>query len=332
MRVTMNLKTVAILLNLLLLTLPASASYAGDKPLQTVIHDTHHGALEFSLGDSRYSGELTNNKSYQVNFNIKPPAGSSVKVAKAYVYWVWSKKELEGIYPKFNASLIHSGTAVPLPEGHMYTDTKGFVSRYDYFSGANAFDLSGKILEPGNYSFSLVNTAEDGSTFCVQGIGLLLVYEGSELPMMEYWVNEGCDMLYADYGITPEMATSTSYFVGSINPDNVSDARLITVSPSGGYSSGREARNKLYFNEKPNSIPVLGDIIQLVFGGGKNWDNAYQTNETVQIALDEKLVEDYLEPTDNYVSIQDSGDYLLATNAVLVLKLKEPDSPEKESS
>ncbi|WP_245859735.1 DUF3344 domain-containing protein [Methanosarcina spelaei] len=328
----MNLKSVAILLNLLLLIVPASASYAGDKPLQTVIHDEHHGGLDFSLGDSKYSGELTYNKSYMVNFSVNPPAGSSIKVAKAYVYWVWSKKDLEGIYPQFNASLTSSGTTVPLPEGHMYTDTKGFVSRYDYFSGMNTCDLSGKISKPGSYSISLANTDKNGSTFCVQGIGLLLVYEDPESPIIEYWIGEGCDMLYADYGITPEVATTTTYFKGDINLDNVTDARLITVSPSGGYSSGREARNKLFFNEKTSSIPVLGDIIQLLFGSGKSWENAYQTNETVQVALDEKPVADYLEPAENFAIIQDKGDYLLATNAILVLKFKESESSEKMSS
>lgn len=328
----MNLKPVAILLNLLLLTVPASASYAGDKPLQTVLHDEHYGGLDFSLGDSKYSGELEYNKSYMVNFSVNLPAEGSVKVAKAYVYWVWSKKDLEGIYPQFNASIINSETTAPLPKGHMYTDTKGFVSRYDYFSGMNTYDLSGKISKSGNYSISLVNTDKNGSTFCVQGIGLLLVYEDPKSPAIEYWINEGCDMLYADYGITPEVATTTTYFKGDIDPDNVTDARLITVSPSGGYSSGREARNKLYFNEETRSIPVLGDIVQLLFGSGKVWENVYQTNETVQVALDEKPVADYLEPTENFASIQDNGDYLLATNAILVLKFKGPESSEIKGS
>ncbi|MDD3247744.1 MAG: DUF3344 domain-containing protein [Methanosarcina sp.] len=324
----MNLRNVAILINLLLLITPASASYAGDKPLQTVLHDGHHGALDFSLGDSRYSGELEYNESYQVNFSVEPPAGSSIKVAKAYVYWVWSKKGLEGIYPEFNASLENSGTVVPLKGGQMYTDTKGFVSRYDFFSGTHAYDLTEEISEPGNYSISLVNTAEDGSTFCVQSIGLLLVYEGQELPVIEYWINEGCDMLYAEYGIDPEMATTTAYFEGDIDSENVADARLITVSPSGGYSSGAGARNRLFFNEKTESIPVIGDLIKLLFGGGKSWKDIYQTNETVQVALDERPVGAYLESAENFASIQDNGDYLLVTNEILVLEFKKPETLE----
>ena len=325
----MNLKPLVILLNLLLLTMPASASYAGDKPLQTVVHDEHFGALDFSLGNSSYSGELESNDSYVVNFNLEPPAGASIKVAKAYVYWVWSKKGLEGIYPEFNVSFVHSGTTVPLPEGQMYTDTKGFVSRYDFFSGTSVYDLSGDVSRPGNYSISLVNVARDGRTFCIQGIGLLLVYEGPELPRIEYWINEGCDMLYAEYGINPEMATMTTFFEGDIDPDNIENARLITVSPSGGYSSGTDARNKLFFNEKTRSIPVIGDLIQLLFGSGKSWKNVYLTNETVQVALDDRPVGAYLIPKGNFVSIQDNGDYLLATNAILVLEFKEPETTGK---
>jgi hypothetical protein len=327
MRVTMNLKPLVVLINLLLLIMPASASYAGDKNLQTAIHEKHCGALDFSIGDSRYSGELESNESYMVNFSVKPPEGASVKVAKAYVYWTWSKQGLEGIYPEFNSSLVHSGTSVPLLEEKRYTDTKGFVSRYDFFSGMDVYDLSEDIPEAGNYSISLVNAAGKGKTFCVQGIGLLLVYEGQELPAVEYWINDGCDMLYAEYGIDPEMATTTTFFEGNIDPENIENARLITVSPSGGYSSGTEARNRLFFNEKTRSIPVIGDIIQLLFASGKSWKNVYQANETVQIALDERSVGDYLESGGNFASIQDNGDYLMATNAILVLEFKEPENP-----
>lgn len=319
----MNVKQAVIWINLMLLLIaPASASYAGDKPLQTILHTEHPGALEFSLGDSRYSGELDCNDSYTVNFNVEPPKGSSIKFARAYIYWVWSKKGLEGTYPEFNASLVQAGKSVPLLMSKRYTDTKGFAARYDFFSGADAYDLSENISKTGNYSISLVNTATDGSTFCLQGIGLLLVYEGEDLPVIEYWINEGCDMLYAEYGIDAEMATMTTYFYGKIDPEEVEDASLITVSPSGGYSSDTGARNKLYFNKNTKSLPVIGDIIQLLFGSGKSWKNIYVTNETVQIALDERPVNSYLESEGNFASIQDNGDYLLATNAILVLEYK----------
>ncbi|KAF5053481.1 hypothetical protein DSECCO2_397930 [anaerobic digester metagenome] len=136
-------------------------------------------------------------------------------------------------------------------------------------------------------------------------------------------------MLYAEYGIDPDMATTTTFFEGDICPENIENARLITVSPSGGYSSGTEARNRLFFNEKTGSIPVIGDIIKLLFAGGKSWKNVYQTNETVQIALDERSVGNYLDSNGNFASIQDNGDYLMATNAILLLEFKEPENPGK---
>ena len=59
------------------------------------------------------------------------------------------------------------------------------------------------------YSVTVKNVDANGSTFCVQGIGSLVIYECQEqdedCQCIEYWVSEGCDMIYAEYGIAPEM-------------------------------------------------------------------------------------------------------------------------------
>jgi hypothetical protein len=47
------------------------------------------------------------------------------------------------------------------------------------------------------------------------------------------------------------------------------------------------------------------------------------TSGSVQIAIDEREVTNYLKPKDNFVSIQDSGDYMLVTNAILVLEFED---------
>ena len=242
----MNLKSAVLLINLLLLIMPASASYAGDKNLQTVIHDEHCGTLDFSLGDSRYSGELESGESYTVNFSVNPPEGSSIKVARAYIYWTWSKQGLDGIYPEFKSSLVHSGSSVLLLEEKRYTDTKGFVSRYDFFSGTDVYDLSEDISEAGNYSISLVNAGGDEKTFCVQGAGLLLVMKtriyhrqstGLMKAVMCCMQNTGSILIWQQQPLSLKE---------NICPENIENARLITVSPSGGYSSGTEARNRLF--------------------------------------------------------------------------------------
>jgi len=330
----MWMKSYLILLSLLMIVIfPASASYAGDKPLITVYHDVNPGGVEFTLGNSKYSGEMKSNDTYTVDFEVAVPAGASIRFAMAYTYWVWSKKGLEGIYPVINASVVHQGVVSPVSCDSRYTDTKGFEARYDFFSGTDVYDLTDRIHENGTYSISLKNSAYDERTLCLQGIGLLIIYEYQDSPVIEYWVNEGCDMIYAEYGITPEMATTTTYFKGDVDAEKVNRAYLVTASPSGGLTQGaKQTRNKLYFNENAEVTPILGDIIRILFGSGKVWKDIYMTSESVQIAIDEREVTNYLKPKDNFASIQDSGDYMLVTNAILVLEFKEEGDKKAHAS
>jgi len=327
------MRSFIILLSLLIILTPlVSASYAGDKPLMTINHDTHKGGVDFTLGNSTYSGEMEYNDTYTVEFDIDIPDNGTIRMARAYTYWVWSKKGLEGIYPQMDASVIHNQTASQVSRSEQYSDTKGFVSRYDFFSGIDAYDLNDIIFNEGTYSISLRNSADDGRTVCLQGIGLLIIYESDESPVIEYWVNEGCDMLFAEHGITPEMATTTIYFNGDVDTEYINKASLITVSPSGGFTQGaKQSRNKLYFNEKTQNIPVFGDIIKILFGSGKVWKNVYIISDSVQIAVDEREVTNYLQSVDNFVSVQDSGDYLLITNAIFTLELGDEQRSENAS-
>lgn len=321
----MWIKSCIILLSLLIIFIfPASASYAGDKPLTTVYNEVHPGGIEFTLGNSKYSGEMKSNDTFKVDFEVAVPADASIRFARAYIYWVWSKKGLEGIHPTINASVKHHGAVSPVTHDSRYTDTKGFAARYDFFSGTDVYDLIDLMYEKGNYSIIVKNSADDERTFCLQGIGLLIIYEYQDSPLIEYWVNEGCDMIYAEHGITPEMATTTTYFKGDVDTEKVNRAYLITVSPSGGLTQGaKQSRNKLFFNEKAEVTPVLGDIIRILFGSGKGWKDIYMTSESVQIAIDEREVTNYLKTKDNFASIQDSGDYMLVTNAIMVLEFEE---------
>lgn len=323
---------VMLVLMMFLTAQPVLASYAGDKPLTTVIHDTHMGGIGFSLGNSTYSGEMLSNDTYTVMFDVDIPVDADIKFARAYTYWVWSKNGLDGTYPLTNASVSQNALITQVSGIGRYTDTKGFVARYDFFSGTDVYDLSDRIRKKGTYSFTIVNSADDGRTFCIQGIGLLIAYESADSPKVEYWINEGCDMLYAEYGITPEMATTTTYFNGDLNTEMVNRAYLITVSPSGGYTHGaKQARNEIYFNEKTDVTPILGEIIRMLFGSGKVWKDVYITSDTVQIAQDERIVTNYLKPVDNFVSIRDSGDYLMITNAILVLEYEEKGGTDQGS-
>ncbi len=308
---------------------PASSSYAGDKPLSTVAHDECYGTTLFTLGDSFYSGRLDYNKTYTVTFDTAAVAGEDVQLARLYVYWVWSQKENVGVYPTMELST----PCDVLNAAVTYTDTKGFVGRYDYFSGVTVFECTQSLAsmnQNGDHcAVTVTNTDPTGSTFSLQGIGLLVVAACPEndqnCPYIEYWINEGCDMIYADYGITPEMATSTSYFNGELAVTDVDRATLITVVPSGGYVSGGEtAHNILYFNEESGwlqELPFLKQFLKLLFGfGGGVWNDVYIADTTVQIGVDQRDVTEYLKASNNFVAVQDQHDYMMLTNAILVVE------------
>jgi len=264
--------------------------------------------------------------------------------ARLYVYWVWSQKENVGVYPTMEVKI--SDERKILSSVVTYTDTKGFVGKYDYFSGVNVYNCNldrtktNQVGENGNYSNShsvtIKNVDANGSTFCVQGIGLLVIYEcqdqgqenGQECQLIEYWVNEGCDMIYAEYGITPAMATSKIHFDGELDLKKVRDAHLITVAPSGGYvSRGETAHNRLYFNEESgwlSNLPLLKQLLRLLFGfGGGVWSDVYIASDVAQIGVDQRDVTDYLKASNNFAAIQDNHDYMMVTNAVLVVEKKE---------
>lgn len=304
---------------ILLLVSSASGSYAGDKPLNTVFPDKVHGKVFFTLGDSRYSGVINYNETYTVNFDVGMPKNAKVKLARLYAYYVWSKDGNVGVYPAMEV-IDDDGI---LTEAANYTDNKGFVGLYDFFSGVNVYDVTNRVGE--NYQAAIKNADADGSTFCTQGIGLLVIYECEECPLIKYWVNEGADMLYADYGITPKMATSKIYFNGDVELKNIRKASLITVAPSAGYTaSGETAHNRLYFNAEDSllsSFSFLKELLKLVFRYQSGiWGDVYFSNDILQIAVDERDVTNYMKTSNNFAAVQDNHDYMMLTNAVLFIE------------
>ena len=308
-----------IALALCILVSNASASYAGDKPPNTVFHDKVEGKIFFSLGDSRYSGVINYNETYAVNFDVGMPKNAKVKLARLYTYYVWSKDGNIGVYPTMEVI----DDDVILTEAANYTDNKGFVGLYDFFSGVNVYDVTNRVSE--NYQAAIKNADGNGSTFCMQGMGLLVIYECEECTLTEYWVNEGADMLYADYGITPKMATSKIYFNGDVELKNIRKASLITVAPGGGYtSSGEIARNRLYFNAEDSllsSFSILKELLKLVFRYQSGiWGDVYISNDILQIPVDERDVTNYMKTSNNFAAVQDNHDYMMLTNAVLYIE------------
>ncbi|QSZ67986.1 DUF3344 domain-containing protein [Methanofollis aquaemaris] len=308
------------LLAVLLLVPAVSATYAGDRPLETAFHEEFSGGHLFTLGNSTYSGSLKPGDRYAVDFEIELPEGAAIRYQRLYVYWAWSKLDQKAIYP--SVSITRTDTGELLNRTGRSVDSKGFVSKNDFFSGMDIFEMA--ALSPGKNSFTVVleNTAEDNRTFVVQGLALLAVYESPESPEVVCWVKEGADLLYSSYGITPPMATSRIEFEGTVERSDLSSAELLLVAPSGGYTRENIPEiNRLFLNrEGESSMPSFFEsILSALFPGsnGREWVNIFDSDETRQVGIDRRDVLPYLRSENNFAAVRDEKDYLVLTNAVL---------------
>jgi hypothetical protein len=284
--------------------------YMGDKPLTTYAHDTITGDMIYTYGDSYYSSKLFPDDTYTVNHSFALPAGASVKFARLYNYWTWSIKPGNiGTYPTM--SLTFDGSAVS-PEV-TYDDRKGWGG-YDIPIGTWAYDVTGLVTGSDTYTTVVTNTdPATGNSFCMDGLGLLVVYEDPGGQVVEYWINEGADMISTQKpdsgGLTPEEATVTSQFYGFVDLGNVDSARLWTVVQSGG-----DLGNSLLFNDM-------------------SWTGVYDATPYSDLDIDEaRAVKDNLAASDNTAWISGApyppGDYLTPSNAFLLITYSGTPAPK----
>ncbi len=280
--------------------------YTGDKPLETYAHDTVKGDIIYDYGDSKYSGKISPGGTYTVNHNLKLPENATVKLARLYNYWTWSATGTTGVYPSMNLQFQNKALT---PDAE-YSDQKGWGSVYDYPSGTWAYDVTDLVKGSGNYTTVVTNTnSGTGNFVCFDGIGLLVVYEDATGNETEYWINEGCDMvstMSTSGGLTPEEATVKIPFDGSVNLSNVDNAKLWTTVQSGGHDGIR-----LKFNEM-------------------NVSGVYDSTPYSDLDIDEaRSVGSYLLAENNMAQIippdvtDNSGDYLVPSNAILTVSYKD---------
>lgn len=310
----------------LMISIPANATYAGDKYLVTRYQDTIHGGYVYSIGNSTYNGSIGRGGTFTVNIEVSIPENATIKYQRLYLYWVWSTMAQKAIYPTLSLEeASHPGEELTLVD--RYYDSKGFVGSYDFFSGMDTFEVP--YLKPGhnNLTFTVRQEGPEGSSVSFHGMGLLAVYECPGESRRMIWVKEGADMLYNSYGITAEMATSEVEIEGKISKDDVSEARLFLVAPSGGYNRyDIPNKNVLLVNYIPDSqIPaIMKTVFSILFPNfkGKTWVNFFDYNDTSQIGFDNRDVKPYLRTEGNVVEVRDQGDYFQLTNAIITVTLK----------
>ena len=257
-----------------------TSGYMGSS-LTTYAHDVVRGDLLYATGNSTYRGSMLSGETYTVEFNITDiPAGAAVKTARLYSYWTYSYEE-----PGASMDVTFDGTLQK--QDASYIDRKGY-NPYDRPYGTYAYDIT--ISDNSVYPATITNTGTD--KFSIYAMGLLIIYEdnGNEV---EYWIDEGADLISAKYVATPEQATTDAPFDGTVTLADVESARLITVIPS-----GDKGLNTLLFNSYTES---------------GIWN-------TTNIAVEERDVTAYITSTGNLAQLRDNEDLMMPSGAFLVLQ------------
>ena len=184
--------------------------------------------------DSYYSGNLWTGDTYTVHNPVSLPEGAVVKFAQLYNYWTWSAKGSTSRYPDMKQTLDRD----KLDPDRKYSDRKGWEI-YDYPACTQSYDVTDHITKSGSFTAVVENTGPDGSFFCMNGVGLLVVYTDEQGKYIEYWINEGCDMLNSGleddgtstYTITDQTITEMMNLTISQGP--VKKTTLWTIIQSG---------------------------------------------------------------------------------------------------
>lgn len=295
----------SILAVTLAIVIPVSADYTADHPLTTYARGKIHGDLIYTIGDSEYMGEISPGDTYTVAFVLDIPESTNVTTARLYAYWTESHEGEEGAYPEMDVTF--DGNEVKLDRE--YRDRKG-EGDYDYPSGTHCYDVTDYVWGSGVCIVTIENSAAESRSFSMIALALLLIYEDEKGEELEYWINEGCDMLNMEMIEHAEDAVTTAKFGGKIDMDKDKDklksAKLLTVVPG-----GNKGENTLIFNDGI-------------------WDRVYAGDPYDELAIDERDVTEYVVSKDNMAKLEDDGDYMVPSGAFLILRYKEEEKEEEE--
>jgi Protein of unknown function (DUF3344) len=300
-----NIILCIILLSLLTVTAAAQEpeinGYAADKPLSTFSHDTIKGGLTYTVGDSYYSGKLWTGDTYTVHNPASLPEGAVVKFARLYNYWTWSAKGSTGRYPDMKLTL----DGVELDPDRQYSDRKGW-GIYDYPAGTWSYDVTDYVTQSGSYTVVIENTGPEGTFYCMNGVGLLVVYTDKQGTHIEYWINEGCDMLNSgledDGSSTYTTADQTiiEMMTPTISQDPVKKATLWTI-----VQSGNSDANRLWVNDR-------------------NWSGICDGTPYPDLDIDMRVITEHLTDGKNTIQFQAVEDYAVPSGSFLVVEIEPP--------
>lgn len=282
-------------------------TYAGGPNMTTWKTYDLNGDLVYSAGDSRYesgSGVWTHSNVTWTASDLPVSDTATVKDARLYVPYCWAK---DGAMPN-NYSMTFNGHHETF-DAHYWDDkTRDYGTNYPYY-GMLVYNVTANFSTSGNIAnfTSLWSGLPIHSGASLRGMVLVAIYEDASELHRQIFVNEEFDLLYdgSDKCTTPEEATAWAPITGlTIDPSNVSGARLITFAP-GADGSGSAGEGELIFN-------------------GQVWADEWNDDGVHQIGISDRDVTAHLQPTGNVVGFQSSADWMEASNAILILEEGDP--------
>ncbi|MEA1906337.1 MAG: DUF3344 domain-containing protein [Euryarchaeota archaeon] len=270
-------------------------TYTGGENITTWKTFDLNGDLVYSAGDSYYlsASKNTHWTGYLANWtasDLPVPAAATVVEARLYVPYTYDKAN---VMPDA-ASMDFNGIAQTL-DVH-YCDAKLYATSRPY--GMLTYNVTDDFNADGNIA-NLTNAHSGGGNVSMRGMMLVVTYEDASEPRRQIFVNEGFDLLYggSKQCTTPDEATAWAPITGlAIDPSTATSARLITYAPGADPTEG-----ELIFN-------------------GQVWADEWNDNGVHQIGISDRVVTTYLESTGNLVGFQSSGDWMEASNAILILE------------
>lgn len=325
----------AIIGALMLFSFLAAADYSADHPLTNVEHGMTYGDLVFVYSEDDVYEKLDsiNENTMSQDLELVIPDDATIVTARLYNYVTFSTAENRDVSKPgdtaeakmtFNGAEVLcqylEGLADPLDVSNpvdydngviQYWDTKGqgySSTSYDCPSGTFVWDVTDLIDGSDTYTATITNADRTPTTstskygnesFATYGFSLLVVYdiepEGPQPIHRYYSISEGADILKGDnWYETPEDATTSAFFQGGVPMVKKADSATLTTV----VVSTEKGLNSISFNGN-----YLGQCTQV-------------TDKS--IGVDTFDVKQYLLNHGNYAEIQDSGDYVVASNAFLV--------------
>ena len=302
--------------------------YMADEPLENVAHGILRGCLNFTTGNGTYGGLYNVNEPIATEYAITIPAGASLKLAKLNVYYTW---HYEASCPQMQVSITNETGPHVLDLETRYNDMKcqKSTAAWRYPWGNYVYNVTEYITGTGTYTVSVERTG--GSSVCIAAPGIVYVYEDDNEPTIEYWINEGADVLIGgrrgDGGYLAWWeCINNATFPTSTGTGVVANATLGVVAPWGDDITD----DIMFFNDielgrgvysgYTNTVDETIDGMSMYIGS---------TNAQVGVNMTD-VTAHYLNDSENMVSQADDGDNMMPCNAFLVVEYTEEEKEKDD--